>query len=104
MPRDYSPDRIAAMADELSAAAHTLGVPLTETESAVELVTELLDASARWSDETGTRASGPFGTFLAGCVDGADRDDQVAGADRDRQGLDFVDSLANGLGLSPGDE
>lgn len=104
MPRDYSPDRIAAMAAELSAAAQTLGVPLPDTQPTVELVAELLDASARWSDETGTRASGPFGTFLAGCVDGADLDDQVVGADRDRRGLDFVDSLANGLGLSPESE
>ncbi|MCU4295544.1 hypothetical protein D3I60_00350 [Brevibacterium permense] len=104
MPRDYSPERIAAMADELSAAAHTLGVPLADTRPAVELVSELLVASARWSDETGTRASGPFGTFLAGCVDGADRDDQAVGADRDRQGLEFVDSLVNGLGLSPESE
>ena len=102
MPRDYSPDRIAAMADELSAAAHTLGVPLADAQPAIELVTELLDASARWSDETATRASGPFGTFLVGCVDGAGTDDLIAGSGRDCQGLAFVDSLVNRL--SPGDE
>ncbi|WP_209324012.1 hypothetical protein [Brevibacterium renqingii] len=89
MPMDYSPGRIAAMTDELLAAAQTLGVPLPEAESPAELVTVLLDASARWSAETGTRASGPFGTFLAGCVAGADEDDH---------GLAFVDGLVGGRG------
>ena len=98
MTRDYSPDRIAAMADELSAAAQTLGVPLADTQPAVDLVAELLDASARWSDETGTRASGPFGTFLAGCISDAGGD---ADAGPDSQGLTVVDSLVNGLKLSP---
>lgn len=90
MPTDYSEDRIAAMTDELLAAAQRLGVPLTDDESAAELVTGLLDASACWSAETGTRASGPFGAFLAGCVAETDHDDG--------HGLTFVDGLVSGLG------
>lgn len=100
MPMDYSPDRIAAMADELLAAAQTLGIPLADAESAAELVAVLLDASARWSAETGTRASGPFGAFLAGWVaDGrADPDGRADSGDR---GLAFVNGLVDGFELSP---
>src|SRR5699024_11430423 len=67
MAKDYSPERIATMRDELCDAARELGIPLTKTRAG-ELVTALLGASARWSADTGTRAGGPFGTFLAGCA------------------------------------
>ena len=91
MAKDYSQETIAAMAAELHEAAQALGIALT-AEAAPELVTALLDASARWSAETRTRASGPFGTFLAG----------AAGPDAEGRGLPFVDSLVSELSTRTG--
>lgn len=99
MAKDYSPERIATMRDELCDAARELGIPLTKTRAG-ELVTVLLGASARWSADTGTRAAGPFGTFLAGCAADADpssRTDSAACTDLNDRGLSFVDDLVGGL-------
>ena len=94
MAMDYSPERIATMTDELFDAARELGIPLTEARAG-DLVTVLLEASARWSADTGTRAAGPFGTFLAGCTASDEHSD--GGANSGDRGLPFVDDLVSGL-------
>ena len=94
MATKYSHERIAAMTEEVLAAAEALGVafhaphprrPGTEpggdlgvragedAAAAQDLVTALLEASAEWGATTGCRAVGPLGTFLAGMVSGPDR-------------------------------
>lgn len=87
MATKYSHESIAAMTEEVLAAAEALGVPFlaphprrpgTEpadeaATAAQDLVTALLEASAEWGATTGCRAVGPFGTFLAGMVSGPDR-------------------------------
>lgn len=87
MATDYSPDRLAAMTDELLDAAQRLGVPLAPTRpahgvpaddegfcgegaAARDLITALLAATARWSETSGSRATGPFGAYLAGLAAG----------------------------------
>ena len=87
MATDYSPDRLAAMTDELLDAAQRLGVPLAPMRpahgapadgevsddcgaSARDLITALLAATARWSETSGSRATGPFGAYLAGLIAG----------------------------------
>ena len=97
MAMDYSPERIATMTDELLGAARELGIPLTEARAG-DLITVLLEASARWSADTGTRAAGPFGTFLAGCATDEHSDGD---ADSDGRGLALVDELVNGLSRDP---
>src|SRR5699024_11497098 len=93
MAMDYSPERIATMTDELLGAARELGIPLTEARAG-DLITVLLEASARWSADTGTRAAGPFGTFLAGCATNGDCDgDDGSGG----KGLALVDEIETGL-------
>src|SRR5699024_9490194 len=87
MAMDYSPERIATMTDELLGAARELGIPLTEARTG-DLITVLLEASARWSADTGTRAAGPFGTFLAGCAASGEHSD--GGANSGAHGLSFV--------------
>lgn len=80
MATDYSPERIATMAAELVAAARALGITLTPDSElgrmpsrgcgsqaeASDLVVALLEASSGWAAVSGSRASGPFGAFLAG--------------------------------------
>ena len=80
MAMDYSPERIATMAAELVAAARALGITLTpdgelggkpsgdcgSQSEASDLVVALLEASSGWALVSGSRASGPFGAFLAG--------------------------------------
>ena len=93
MAMDYSPERIATMTFELLGAARELGIPLTEARAG-DLITVLLEASARWSADTGTRAAGPFGTFLAGCATNGDCDGDAGSGG---SGLALVDELVNGL-------
>lgn len=93
MAMDYSPERIATMTDELFDAARELGVPLTEARAG-DLIAALLEASARWSADAGTRAAGPFGTFLAGCAPDEHSGDRAASGDI---GLTIVDELVSGL-------
>lgn len=81
MATDYSPEHIAMMAEEFAAAARALGITLPSADEepggesgrasrshsgASDLVVALLEASSDWSAVSGTRASGPFGAFLAG--------------------------------------
>lgn len=81
MATDYSPAHIARMAEEFAGAAQALGITLpsagegpdsepghgSRSPSEIsELVVALLEASSDWSAVSGTRASGPFGAFLAG--------------------------------------
>lgn len=89
MATDYSPAHIARMAEEFADAAQALNITLppvgerpgseldrgspspsdrgSRSPSEIsELVVALLEASSDWSAVSGTRASGPFGAFLAG--------------------------------------
>ncbi|SMX98436.1 hypothetical protein BSP239C_02910 [Brevibacterium sp. 239c] len=80
MATDYSPERLALMAEELFAAAQALGISLPQSgtpstvpndEADIEsdasgLVTTLLDSSSTWAATIGSRAAAPFGAFLAG--------------------------------------
>ncbi|AZT94877.1 hypothetical protein [Brevibacterium aurantiacum] len=81
MATDYSPEHIAMMAEEFAAAARALGITLPSADEepggesgrasrshsgASDLVVALLEASSGWAAVSGSRASGPFGAFLAG--------------------------------------
>src|SRR5699024_2861401 len=93
MAKDYSPERIATMTFELLGAARELGIPLTEARAG-DLITVLLEASARCSADTGTRAAGSFSTFLSGCTTNGARDGD---AEYGSNSLALVDELVNGL-------
>lgn len=119
MATDYSPDRLAAMTDELLDAAQRLGVPLAPTRpahgvpaddgcggdaAARDLITALLAATARWSETSGSRATGPFGAYLAGLVAGnaealAGRPAETVARTVAHSGTDPQGSAAHGFGL-----